>query len=209
MPTASYSADGLPGESQLRSPIGIAGTPMNTRNLSKTAVSVLLTIALFTTVTAQAGILDWFKSSGASSDMAANGSFNSLYASVLDNFQPNDEPVLMGNAIVPASSPAGSTQRVLRRTYTVQLSAYNSEVAQTDDSPFITASNTHVRDGVVASNMFPFGTILKIPSLYGNKIFVVEDRMNKRYQKNVDIWFADKDEALKLGRRTVEIVVIQ
>ncbi len=186
----------------------LEGTTMSTRYL-RIAVSVLLTIAIFTSVTAHAGILDWFKSSGAFSDVAANGSFDSLYASALDNFQPSDEPVLLGNAVVPAPSVASALRKVTHRTYTVDISGYNSEVGQTDDSPFITASGTHVRDGVVASNMFPFGTIIKIPSLYGNKIFVVEDRMNKRYQKNVDIWFADKDEALHLGRRTVQIEVIR
>ncbi len=181
---------------------------MNTRYL-RIAVSVFLTIAIFTSVTAHAGILDWFKSNGAYSDVAANGSFDSLYASVLDNFQPSDEPVLLGNAVVPAAAPAGAVHKVTYKTYTVTVSGYNSEVAQTDDSPFITASGTHVRDGVVASNMFKFGTVIKIPSLYGNKIFVVEDRMNSRYQKNVDIWFADKADALQLGRRTVQIQVLQ
>ena len=116
---------------------------------------------------------------------------------------------LAGNAVVPVNSPTGGSSKVIRKTYLVELSAYTSEVAQTDDSPFITAKGTHVRDGIVATNMFPFGTTLKIPSLYGDKIFVVEDRMNTRYQNNVDIWFDDKPAALKLGRRLIQIEVIK
>jgi 3D (Asp-Asp-Asp) domain-containing protein len=118
-------------------------------------------------------------------------------------------PAVVGDAIAPTNSPTGGTAKATRTHYMVQVSAYTSEVAQTDASPFITAKGTHVRDGIVASNMFPFGTAIKIPSLYGDKIFVVEDRMNSRYQKNVDIWFADKGAALKLGRRLVEIEVIR
>jgi 3D (Asp-Asp-Asp) domain-containing protein len=92
-------------------------------------------------------------------------------------------------------------------TVTVQMSAYTSRVQETDDSPFITASGTHVRFGVVASNMFPIGTRIKIPTFYGDQIFVVEDRMNKRYFKNVDIWMDDLAEAKQFGRRNVSIEV--
>jgi len=184
---------------------------MNTSKQLLIAVYVLIAISIATVSPAQAGFMDWFKSIGAKSDQAQNGSFDSLYASVLAE-QPDEaeeSPALLANAIAPVNAPSGITTKTLRRTYTVQLSGYNSEVAQTDDSPFITAKGTHVRWGIVASNMFPFGTVIKIPSLYGDQIFVVEDRMNTRYQQNVDIWFESKAEALKLGRRTVQIEVIQ
>lgn len=92
-------------------------------------------------------------------------------------------------------------------TVTVQMSAYTSRPQETDDSPFITASGTHVRFGVVASNMFPIGTRIKIPAMYGDQIFTVEDRMNKRYFKNVDIWMDDLAEAKHFGRRNVSIEV--
>jgi len=184
---------------------------MNTRKQILVAVSVLITIATVTAVPAQAGILDWFKANDAKADVASTGSFNALDASLFAGTPVSDEALVVGDTVIAPTSPASGTtaQKVTYRTYTVQVSGYNSEVAQTDDNPFITASGTHVRDGVVASNMFPFGTILKIPSLYGDKIFVVEDRMNSRYTRNVDIWFASHADALKLGRRTVQIEVLQ
>jgi 3D (Asp-Asp-Asp) domain-containing protein len=43
--------------------------------------------------------------------------------------------------------------------------------------------------------------------MYGDKVFVVEDRMNARYQNNVDIWMESYAEAKKFGRRSVEIHV--
>lgn len=180
--------------------------------ISALLIGSLITISMLGTLTAQAGLLDWLGLSSTRTEVAATGSFDQLYASMFANSREAvDTPTYAENAgaIIADTSPVGGTQKTLRKSYLVQVSGYTSEVAQTDDSPFITAKGTHVRDGIVATNMFPFGTVIKMPSLYGDKLFVVEDRMNKRYQANVDIWFTDKAEALKLGRRMVTIEVIQ
>lgn len=189
----------------------VEGTIMKTRKQILIGTTLLLTI-LSTTITAQAGFFDWLNGSSASAaDNGQSGSFDQLYAAVLNDSsaQQDDSPVIMADAVVPVASPTGTTTKTSYHTYWVQVSGYNSDVNQTDSSPFITASGTHVRDGVVASNMFPFGTIIKMPKLYGDKIFIVEDRMNSRYQHNVDIWFTNKADALKLGRQTVQIEVIK
>lgn len=90
----------------------------------------------------------------------------------------------------------------------VAASAYSSTPDQTDDSPFITASGTLVHDGIVAANFLPMGTKIRIPQLYGNKIFTVEDRMNKRYWQKIDIWFPDRESALKFGVKTLKIEIL-
>jgi 3D (Asp-Asp-Asp) domain-containing protein len=92
-------------------------------------------------------------------------------------------------------------------TKIVVASAYNSLPEQTDSTPFITASGTHVRHGVVAANFLPIGTLITIPDYYGDEIFVVEDRMNARYKNNIDIWMESVSEAKKFGRRSVRINV--
>ena len=194
---------------------------MNTRKLTL-AVSVFLTIVLCTSVTAQAGILDWFKSSGAKADEAASGSFDNLYASIMTASQSDedkDELVMNETTLTPANSPLGGNGYVARRTYTVQVSGYNSEVAQTDSSPWIGSAGTYMRDGVVAANIIdaygrniPHFTKIKFKdcgSIPNDKIFSVEDRLNKRYTRNVDVWFAHKADALKLGRRSCQIEVLQ
>jgi len=79
------------------------------------------------------------------------------------------------------------------------ITAYSSNPDETDDTPWLTAMNTIVRDGIVASNDLPLGTKIKIPSLFGDKIFVVEDRLNSRIKGVIDIWFPDKDSALNFG----------
>lgn len=92
-------------------------------------------------------------------------------------------------------------------TMTVPASAYNSEVGQTDSTPFITASGTHVRHGVLAANFLPIGTRVKIPEIYGDQVFIVEDRMNARYHKKVDIWMENHSDAIVFGSKNIKIEV--
>lgn len=89
------------------------------------------------------------------------------------------------------------------------ITAYTSTPDQTDDTPFIAASGKHVYDGMIAANGLPFGTVIKIPKLYGNKQFVVEDRMNARYGfGRLDVWLdATKAEARKFGVKRVEVEI--
>jgi 3D (Asp-Asp-Asp) domain-containing protein len=90
----------------------------------------------------------------------------------------------------------------------VILTAYSSTADQTDDSPFMTANGTFVRDGIVANNMLPFGTKIKIPELYGNKEFVVADRMNARVGHYIiDIWFPSREAAKNFGVKKTYIEV--
>jgi 3D (Asp-Asp-Asp) domain-containing protein len=94
------------------------------------------------------------------------------------------------------------------RRLTVDVTAYSSTPDQTDDTPFITASGAHVADGIVAANFLPLHTKVKIPELYGEKVFVVEDRMNRRYTYRMDIWMESREDALKFGLKRAEIVVL-
>ena len=91
------------------------------------------------------------------------------------------------------------------RTFVAEVSAYSSEVGQTDDSPFITALGTRVRKGIIANNCLSMGTKVEI----GGAIYVVEDRMNRRYGcEHFDIWFADTAEAWEFGRQQLKLSVI-
>jgi len=88
------------------------------------------------------------------------------------------------------------------------ITAYSSSPDETDDDPFITASGKFVRDGFVATNILPFGTKIKIPSLFGDKIFIVEDRMHYRKTNVIDIWMDSKEKALKFGAHYVEVLIL-
>jgi 3D (Asp-Asp-Asp) domain-containing protein len=96
------------------------------------------------------------------------------------------------------------------KTINVVITAYSSSPDQTDDTPFITASNKRVRAGIVANNMLPFGTKIRIPELYGDQIFVVEDRMNKRMgDYRLDIWMPTRTLAVNFGVKTAQIEVLE
>lgn len=92
----------------------------------------------------------------------------------------------------------------------VLLTAYSSTAAQTDSTPFITANGTYVYDGIVANNGLPFGTELRIPELFGDKIFSVQDRMHWRkgsYQ--FDIWFPTYEQAKNFGVKYAYVEVLK
>ncbi len=93
-------------------------------------------------------------------------------------------------------------------SFIVMASAYSSTPDQTDNTPFITAWGTQVRDGIIAANFLPFGTMIKIPELFGDKTFVVEDRMNRRYSHKIDVWFPERSQAMEFGNKKVKIEVV-
>lgn len=94
------------------------------------------------------------------------------------------------------------------RSVKVKVTGYSSRIEETDDTPHITASGTQVRSGVVAANWLPFGTKLRIPELFGDKVFVVEDRMHKRNGDKLDIWFPTTKDALRFGAQVARVEIL-
>ena len=121
-----------------------------------------------------------------------------------------DAIIMLGNdSILPTCSPSWPEPKV-SKTINVLMTAYSSTVWQTDSTPFVTASNTYVRDGIVANNYLPFGTKVRFPELYGDKVFVVEDRMNaKKGNYHVDIWFPSYTEAKVFGVKNTYMEVLE
>ena len=118
--------------------------------------------------------------------------------------------LLQGSSLMASNSPLSvkKTKKTENKIYIVPASAYSSTIDQTDSTPFITAMGTHVRDGVVASNFLPFGTVIKIPEIYGNKTFIVEDRMNSRYFYKIDVWFPSRAQAKEFGLKKIKIEIV-
>lgn len=97
---------------------------------------------------------------------------------------------------------------VLTRRITV--TAYSSTPDQTDDSPFITASGVWVYDGIVASNFLAFGTKVRFPELFRDKVFTVDDKMNERFTNTrVDIWFPDRESAKEFGIKETVMEILE
>ena len=98
------------------------------------------------------------------------------------------------------------------RTSSHRITAYNSEINQCWGNPCITANGFNLREhGIedsIAANFLPFGAKVRIPELFGDKIFIVRDRMHERFSNSVDIWMLDKGEARQFGvkRAIIEIL---
>jgi 3D (Asp-Asp-Asp) domain-containing protein len=115
--------------------------------------------------------------------------------------------LVSSSAFLPVASP--QTPEIVAETIRVVVTAYSSTPEQTDDTPFITASGTWVRNGIVAANFLPMGTKIKLPDLYGGQVFVVEDRMHPSKYFIVDIWFPDYWQALNFGAKRTYIEVLE
>ena len=94
------------------------------------------------------------------------------------------------------------------------ITAYNSEVGQCDDSPCITANGfnvcKHAKEDTVAMNGIKMGTKVRFPELFGDKVFVVRDRMNARYGSNrADVWMISKADAKKFGVKNARMEVLE
>ena len=117
-----------------------------------------------------------------------------------------DKPEFVNNL------PENETWKSVRSGY-YDMTAYNSEVAQTNDQPCITANGfdlcEHWTEDTVAANFLKFGTRIRIPDLFGDRVFVVRDRMNKRYQHRVDIWMKEKQDALNFGIKYARIEILE
>ncbi|MEE8131511.1 MAG: hypothetical protein V3T98_00455 [Candidatus Paceibacterota bacterium] len=90
----------------------------------------------------------------------------------------------------------------------IVITAYSSSPEETDDTPFITAAGTFVRQGVAAANFLPIGTKIKLPDVFGDQIFIIEDRMHPRFNDRVDVWFAEKSTAKTFGKQLSRIEVL-
>ncbi|UQN06414.1 3D domain-containing protein [Deinococcus sp. QL22] len=107
------------------------------------------------------------------------------------------------------------------RTAIVRATAYNSLAGQTDSTPFITATGTRTRPGVVALSRdllrsFPYGSKIMLEDMSGRynnmlrgRVFVVEDTMAARKTNSLDIWMGTRSEAIQFGARTLRITAVR
>ena len=183
--------------------------------------AIVLLYPLSLTNTAEAGFYDWLISKNEPATLLVNSviensgntSFDKIFS--WDNRKPEN-----GNQVSIVKEVKEEPQPELKviYTYTVRATAYSSTPDQTDNTPCHTATNYNVCTGdknVIAANFYvngyrvPFGTMIRIPGIYGEKIFIVEDRMNSRYTNNIDIWFPERSLALEFGAQKVTIEIVE
>lgn len=121
---------------------------------------------------------------------------------------PND---IIVNAIEPRERPqeANSSSITTNTKIDAIVYAYTSRESETDNTPFITASQKLVRDGIIACpRKYPFGTKFLIKG----KEYICEDRMNIRHENGkyevFDIWMSDLNSTKQWGKQYLKIEVL-
>ncbi|MBU1131912.1 3D domain-containing protein [Patescibacteria group bacterium] len=114
---------------------------------------------------------------------------------------------------VVSAHESTETIKVLE-TRNVIATAYSSTADQTDSSPCITANGLNVcennEENVIAANFLFFGTKVKLPELFGDRIFIVHDRMHSRFGGNrIDIWMTDRPKAKEFGVKRTKMEIIE
>jgi 3D (Asp-Asp-Asp) domain-containing protein len=102
--------------------------------------------------------------------------------------------------------------KILKTSYHV-ITAYNSEASQCDASPCTTANGfnvcDHGKEDTIAANFLKFGTKVRIPEYFGDRVFVVRDRMNPKNPDKIDVWMVEKSSAIKFGVKYAKIEVLE
>lgn len=106
---------------------------------------------------------------------------------------------------IPATTTYTRAPEPEGEVITAVITSYNSVPEQTDDTPFDTASGTHVHDGTLACPYaYAFGTQV----LIAGKIYTCEDRMNKKFPDRFDIWMASTSDSNAWGTRTMTLKIL-
>jgi 3D (Asp-Asp-Asp) domain-containing protein len=98
---------------------------------------------------------------------------------------------------------------VTKTIYTT-VTAYSSSVDECGIDPFTMASGERVFDGAIAHQYLPFNTKVRFPEVFGEKIFVVKDRLGPQFTSyyHVDMWVHSKAEAKAWGARVVKMEIL-
>ena len=143
---------------------------------------------------------------------AEGGVVSSALKSIANLFSDKEVEAQVEENVFPEVEDRKPTRVVLS-----VMTAYSSEAAQTDASPCIPADwkynlcehyEKYGEQNTIAANFLPMGTKVRFPDLYGDKVFVVRDRMNARYGVGrADIWMPTKVEAKQFGVKKVTMEI--
>lgn len=99
----------------------------------------------------------------------------------------------------------------LQKGHVLTITAYNAEVGQTDATPFITASNSRVRPGIVAvsQDLFRKGWVFgRKVYVVGYGVYTIEDLLARRKRNQLDIFMTSRDQALRFGRKRLRVFLL-
>jgi len=160
--------------------------------------------------------VSFFSSSIASIDHIGHTDNLNRSISLLEPFPEQNKLFLRAESIIYREPQVLGKDFIIADEFYGEITAYASLDPEAKEGmcysgdPNITASGTQVREGVAAANFMEFGTKFMLPDLYGDRVFVVEDRMARSYGfPNIDIWVWTHDEAYEIGRTITKVQIIR
>jgi len=123
-------------------------------------------------------------------------------ANLSEDHDGSNRPVTQAQLFLRGSNHVESLDKERADLVLAEVTGYSSTVDQTDSTPYLTAHQTAVRDGIVACPRdVPFHTEIVIQG----RTYACEDRMSLANDGKYDIWMASREEAIAWGRQ--EIIV--
>lgn len=177
--------------------------PMFTKILKKVFIIRLILSLILLLALPAAAQAAWLNLDGINSWIKEKTSLPFWQKRIIPDWNEN-LTTISGTALVSANIPLIGVVK----TYDVVLTGYSASIDETDSTPLITASGAWVGDGVAASNFLPFGTQIKIPEIFGGKVFTIKDRMAPKHSDKIDIWFESKELAKTFGARKAQVQVL-
>jgi 3D (Asp-Asp-Asp) domain-containing protein len=144
--------------------------------------------------------------------------------------KPAPKPVVkQKTTVVKVKSRVTTLSRRAGPSYFLKSTGYNSSVSQTDSTPRVTATGARTRFGVIALSRdmlrsIPYGSQVTLEdmgalgsgagrgrfnSMLQGVVFIVEDTMNKRISRTVDVWFHSRSTAMRWGKRQVKLTILR
>lgn len=113
---------------------------------------------------------------------------------------------------VPQKYDLTGTEYIKRVFNDVTITSYNNHANQTDNTPNITSTNRLVRENMVAishdflnKGLIKYGDLIYIDCM--KQWYVVEDVMNSKFEKRLDIFLFNKTESLKINKKcNIEVI---
>jgi 3D (Asp-Asp-Asp) domain-containing protein len=99
----------------------------------------------------------------------------------------------------------------MRRGQILTITAYSPSIAATDGTPFLTASNSPVREGIIAVSRdlqergWTFGRKVYIDSM---GVFTVEDLLHERWTNQLDIFMFSTQRAIQFGKKNLRCFLL-
>jgi 3D (Asp-Asp-Asp) domain-containing protein len=122
-----------------------------------------------------------------------------------------DMPVVDDQPVVTNSLPQNIDLAIVKTDF-YEVTAYTSEINQCDGDPCHTAMGfnlcTYGIEDTIAANFLPFGAKIRMPELFGDKVFVVRDRMNSRFTDRIDVWLKDGHQARHFGVKIAKVEIL-